>query len=128
MARSSIFAPRSSPRSVAVEVLDRSRMSPGDLIWGDTESVGNSSAIGRAGRPAAQGDRSDATFVEAGALGQVGDIDGLFATEIGNGTYHGKGAGCGMLGGKPIRPMDKGLRRFCSCRQNQLLAGAPRIV
>ena len=105
-------------------------MPPGDLVDGDAEYGGDFLALGGARRPAAQGDRGDAAVVEAGALGELGHVDVLFATEIGDGAGHENGdAGYGMrdTGEEPIRATDKGLRRFLGACLHRLLASALKL-
>src|SRR5204863_7618111 len=70
--------------SVAVEVLDRCYVSPGNLVDGDFKHSGNFLALEGTWRPAAQGDRRDAALVEAASAGEFGDIDRLRSTAFGD--------------------------------------------
>src|SRR4051794_26403187 len=56
-----------SAGTMAVEVLDRRHMTPGYLVDGNTEHVGDLLALGGAWRPAAQGDRGDAALIQTAA-------------------------------------------------------------
>ena len=94
---------------MAVEVLDRCYVSPGNLVDGDFKHGGNFLALEGAWRPAAQGDRSDAVHVEAAAVGEFGDIDRSLSTEFGDGTRHGKQQ-ARRLQLNPSQPIIKKLR------------------
>ena len=76
-------------RPVAVEMLDRCLVSPGDLFNGDAEDGGDFLSFGRAGCPAAQRDGRDAAVVEAAAPGELGDARLLFLAEVGDSFDHG---------------------------------------
>lgn len=65
-------------------MLDWRCVPPGNLVDSDSEHGGNLLAFSGTRRPAAQGDRGDAALVEAATIGQLGDVEGLFATEFGN--------------------------------------------
>lgn len=73
---------------VAVEMLNRRRMAPRDLVAVDAKYVSNLLPLRRAGRPAAQRNRCHARFVEPATAGQFGHADGLIATKIGDGRSH----------------------------------------
>jgi hypothetical protein len=98
-----------SARTMAVEVLDRCYVSPGNLVDGDLKHGCNFLPFERAWRPAAQGDRGDAALVEAATVGEFGDIDRLLSTEFGDGTRHDKQE-VGRLRLIPSQPAIKKLR------------------
>jgi hypothetical protein len=99
-------------RPVAVEVLDRSRVSPGDLINGNAEYGRDLLALGRAGRPASERDGCDSCVVEAAALGEFRKIDVLVTTKIGDGADHSMDNGAGSGEKARIQQLNKELGRF----------------
>ena len=73
---------------MAVEVLDRGHVPPGDLIDGDSEHGRNLPALGGAWRPASECDRCDAAVLEAAAFGELGHVNRLLTAQVGNGVGH----------------------------------------
>ena len=77
-----------SAGAVAVEMLDRRGMSPGDFVGANGENSGDLLPLGGTGRPAAERDCSNAADVEATAFGEHFHGDRLFATKISDGAGH----------------------------------------
>src|SRR5712691_9737249 len=77
--------------AVSVEVFDRGLVSPRDLIDGHIEHGGDFlSLVGRGG-PAAEGDRCQSGFFQAGAFGQLGESDLLPFAKFGDVRDHDSG-------------------------------------
>ena len=69
-------------RPLAVNVLDRRLVAPGELLARQTEDGGNRVAIFRARCPAAHDDRQDALLIDAAPLRKLPDVEALFVTEL----------------------------------------------
>lgn len=74
--------------SVAVDVLDRSLVSPGDLVDGDIEDLSNPFAFPRAGSPAAHRNGQYAALLELTLCGEFGDRDFPLFAEVSDGGTH----------------------------------------
>ncbi len=73
--------------AVAVEMLDWRLVPPGNLVGRHVEHGGDLLALGGTRRPTAENDGKRAAFVEAAALGQVADVEFMFAAEVGDGKH-----------------------------------------
>ena len=87
------FAFSESTRSVAVEMLDRRLVPPGDLVDRHAQRGGDFLPLRGAWRPAAEDNRQRATFLQPTALGKLVDVDLLIAAKVGDGLRHGITAG-----------------------------------
>jgi len=74
--------------AVAVDVLDRSLVSPGDLVDGYIEDLSNSFTFRGAGSPAAHHNGQDTALLELALCGEFGERDFLLFAEVSDGGAH----------------------------------------